>query len=225
MAEVDVRFLFGKKIQDVDLREKVGNFEVSVNSKLKELEDIINPFNVDITIIPATVEKGSIVTATVNWTYNKSVKSQSINDISIPVGDRTKKFIGLNTNTVYTLKSVSDGDAQISKSVGIYFYNGIYYGKSSITSDFDSAFITSLSNKVLSDARNRTINVTAGGNEYIYYCIPTRLGEPTFNVGGFDGGFNKVATIAFRNPSAYSESYDIWRSTNANLGTTTIIIK
>ena len=43
-----------------------------------------------------------------------------------------------------------------------------------------------------------------------------------FNVGGFDGGFFKVSTQDYTNPSGHTESYQVWRSDNAGLGQTTV---
>ena len=47
-------------------------------------------------------------------------------------------------------------------------------------------------------------------------------GTPVFNVGGFDGGFTKAASISFTNASGYTEEYAVYRSDNSNLGTKTI---
>lgn len=54
---------------------------------------------------------------------------------------------------------------------------------------------------------------------------------PTFNSPAlkvphiaFEGGFNKVNTIEFTNASGYVESYDIYKSTNSNLGNTTVVV-
>ena len=62
-------------------------------------------------------------------------------------------------------------------------------------------------------------------NQYIYYCFPASWGTPTFNVGGFDGGFVKEATIDFTNASGSTSQFVIWRSENANLGSQSIIVK
>ena len=58
-----------------------------------------------------------------------------------------------------------------------------------------------------------------------FYAVPTRYGDVSFNVGGFDGGYSKVATIEFTNASGYKENYDIYKSDNANLGNTTVTAK
>ena len=62
-------------------------------------------------------------------------------------------------------------------------------------------------------------------DRYIYYAIPHRLGTPVFFVGGFEGGFALEKTFDYQNPSGYTESYDVYKSTNAGLGSTTVTVK
>ena len=45
-----------------------------------------------------------------------------------------------------------------------------------------------------------------------------------YNKGVIASGFNKVNTIEFTNASGYVESYDIYKSTNSNLGNTTVVV-
>ena len=78
--------------------------------------------------------------------------------------------------------------------------------------------------KELNESRAKTFTVDCGNSQYIFYCIPSRLGTPVFTVGGFSGGFYKVNTIQFSNDFGYVESYDIWKSTNNNLGNTTVVV-
>jgi hypothetical protein len=199
----------------------------TINNKFKEvskqIEEITNPFNINTFIVtPSIAQKGSTVSVSVKWTYNKEITSQTLNDTSLGLDTRDKTFTNVKADTVFTLTATSTNSTK-TKSGSIKFCNGIYYGKSSSTT-YDSTLINSLT-KTLSDSKARTITVNAGAGEYIYYCLPTRLGVPGFNVGGFDGGFNKVATINFTNSNNYTENYDIYKSTNSGLGNTTITIK
>lgn len=89
--------------------------------------------------------------------------------------------------------------------------------------EYDSDFIKTL-NKELNESRAKTFTVNCENNQHIFYCIPSILGTPTFTVGGFSGGFYKVDTIQFTNSYGYVESYDIWKSTNNNLGNTTVVV-
>lgn len=180
-------------------------------------------FNINsFTISPQTAQKGASVDITLSWSYNKEITSQSINGVEIDKALRQNKYTKINEDTTYTLSAVS-GKTTKTRSASIKFYNGIYYGKSTSTT-YDSTLIDSLQ-KVLSNNKNREITVTANESEYIYYCIPSRLGTPTFIVNGFSGGFTKVNTLAYTNDNGYSENYDIYRSENDNLGETIVTIK
>ena len=67
--------------------------------------------------------------------------------------------------------------------------------------------------------------MNAGAGKYMFYCFPASYGTPTFNVGGFDGGFELAATIDFTNASGNTTSFVIYKSENANLGSQNIIVK
>ena len=202
-----------------DALSKVNNWE----SRFTELENKVDPFATTLIISQQMAELGSSQNVTLNWSYNRDIKSQKINDENLDNTIRSKSYGNVTTGTTYTLTAISVLDFTTSKSVSITFANGVYYGKSSST-DYNSNLIKSL-NKELSTNKSRTITVDASANEYIYYCVPTRLGECSFNVNGFDGGFDKVATISFANDFGYKEDYYIYKSTNSNLGSTTVIVK
>ena len=180
-----------------------------INELNTKIWDIQNPFDISsISVAPNISQMGSTVSPKLTWNYTHStVKSQTINNEAIENTLRTKTFTGVTTTTTYTLAATSNSDVKKSKSATITFANGVYYGKST-TSTYDSALISGLT-KQLSNSKNRTITVNAGAGEYIFYCIPSRLGACSFNVGGFDGGFSKVATVNFTNSDKYAEKYEI----------------
>jgi len=202
--------------------KKVQESQVEINAKIW---DIQNPFDISsITLAPNISQMGSTVSPKLTWNYtHDTIKSQTINNTAIENTLRTKTFTGVTTTTTYTLVATSNSGVQKSKTATITFANGVYYGKST-TSTYNSALINSLT-KQLSNSKNRTITVNAGAGEYIFYCVPSRLGACSFNVGGFDGGFSKVATVNFTNSDNYAEKYDIYKSDNANLGSTNVTIK
>ena len=190
---------------------------------INELNSIVNPFTITSYSVNNTVfEIGSSNEVVLRWTYNENVKSQTINNETLDSSLRSKSYSKVTNNTTYILNCVSTKDVSRSKSVSINFYNGIYYGVSSNV-NYNSSLI-GLFAKTLSNSKERTINVNATSGQYIYYCLPSRLGVPTFNVGGFEGGFSLVATVNFTNASGYTEKYDIYKSTNSGLGVTTVAI-
>lgn len=206
------------------MEEGISNVSSQCKDIATKMDEISNPFNINsFTVSPSIAQKGSTINVTVKWSYNKDINSQTLNNATLDATLREKTFSSVNADVTYTLNATSTNNISKAKSGTVKFYNGIYYGKSSSTT-YDSTLINSLI-KVLSDSKARTITVNVGTGEYIYYCLPSRLGTPNFNVGGFDGGFDKVKTVSFTNSDGYTENYDIYKSNNANLGNTTIVVK
>ena len=188
---------------------------VDIRARLDALEYkniVINSFSA----APPVSELGSSQTITLAWSLNKTATSQNIN--GTPVTGNSAQFSGVTTGTTYTL-NVSDGQTSASKSVSVSFANRVYYGAA-----FDLTTVTNLTS-VLSNNAERTITVNAGAGEYIIYAIPARLGDVTFFVSGFEGGFEDPVEQTVTNQSGYQETYKVYRSTNANLGNTTVEIK
>lgn len=172
-------------------------------------------------------EMGATITdVTLNWALNKKAKTLTLDGQSVTVTDTSKVLTGqsIKTNKTWTLKATDERDASATKTTAITFYNGVYWGAKAAPGSYDSAFVLTLT-KGLQGNKNKTFTATAGADEYFFYCVPTRYGAVTFNVGGFDGGVTKVATIEFTNASGYNENYDIYKSDNANLGQQTIVCK
>lgn len=188
---------------------------VDIRARLDALEYKsiqINSFNA----APPVSEIGSSQTITLAWSLNKQATSQNIN--GSPVTGNSKQYTGVTTGTTYTL-NVSDGQTSASRSVSVSFANRIYYGAAADLSD-----VTALTG-ILSNDPERTITVDAGTGEYIIYAIPARLGDVTFFVSGFEGGFEDPETQTLTNASGYQETYKVYRSTRAGLGETTIDIR
>lgn len=188
---------------------------VDIRARLDALEykDIkINSF----TAAPALSEIGSLQTVTLSWSLNKQATSQNIN--GSPVEGSSKQYADVAHDTSYTL-NVSDGQTSASKTVNVSFANRIYYGAAA-----DLTTVTELSS-VLSNNPARTITVNAGSGQYIIYAIPARLGDVVFYVGGFEGGFEDPEEQNLVNSSGYLETYKVYRSTNANLGETTVEVR
>lgn len=189
------------------------------------------PSIVSFTSVPSVreYEIGSVIIApiTFNWSLNKTVVSQVISDIgNIPVGTFTTKYNNsIASNKTFTLTVSDNKNNTATRSITFSFMYPKYYGAVVEPDVYDNDFILNLSGYKLASSRNGTFNVNAGTNEYIYFCIPIKWGTPTFNVGGFDGGFFKVAEINFTNNSGHTEPYSIWRSDNLSLGSQTITVK
>ena len=213
-----------RKTTKATLLREVNNKVATLEERMEQLDSALNPLNISLSINPSTAERGSVVSViNFSWNYNRNIRSQTFNGEQLDISIRSKKYTEpVTTNKTFTLTAESTTGQTKSQNASITFLNGVYYGVSP-EADYDSAFVLSLT-KTLSDSRSRTITVTANTEDYIYYCVPTRLGNCTFTVGGFVGGFSKVKTFNFTNASGYSENYDIWKSDNKGLGTTKVTI-
>ena len=219
MAE-DTRYLDTAGVRH--LLEKISNTFVTkdeFNYKPISITSFMNDRN--------TVEIGSTIdSVSLKWTLNKKAKTVTLDGNSITPTDVSKELsgLGLKSNKTWTLKATDEKEAISTKTTSVTFLNGVYYGASTDQTSYDSAFILKLT-KVLQASRSKTFTLNADVDQYIFYAVPARYGECGFNVGGFDGGFTKVATFNFTNASGYKESYCLYRSDNANLGNTTVTVK
>lgn len=93
-----------------------------------------------------------------------------------------------------------------------------YYGVSSKNQINTMEDLFQLEDKEATQHSNY-IEVTANKGEYIYICYPSKYGTRKFIINGFEGGFNKTTIEIF------DKSFDIYKSTNPNLGFTKIYIR
>ncbi|MDC4245492.1 hypothetical protein [Clostridium perfringens] len=171
------------------------------------------------------VEMGNTIhEVRLTWDLNKQPVLQTIDKENIDVKLRElniKKDISKDTKINLEVKD--DRGLTVTKETSINFINGVYYGVSNKDISVSEDILTL--KKELSISKSRSINVNCGQDQYIYYCLPSRLGDCTFFVGGFEGGFIKTKTLQFKNSYGYIENYDIYKSVNKNLGNTVINIK
>ena len=201
-----------------DTNREIEKLKTAV-SDLQYVPISINSFTNDKNI----VEMGTTIsTIVLNWSTNKTPTTLTLDGSTLSPSIKTTTLSGqsVKTNKTFTLKAVDERNASSSKTTSITFYNGVYYGAAS-AGTVNNAFIQKLS-KALQSNKAKTFDVTTGAGQYIWYAIPSRYGTPSFNVGGFDGGFSKVSTVSYTNPSGYTENYDVYRSDNSNLGKKTV---
>lgn len=220
---------------------------------IEELEDLYNTVDkvnelensvADLLYVPieissfthnaGTKEMGATVSElTLSWKTNKTptaiklseslTGSENAPDVNDTTSVLTNVAITMDSNPTFTLAVTDERDLTVTKTTKVNFYNGVYYGKAVEPEAYNSEFILGLS-KSLRASKLTSFTVTPGEGEYIYYCLPKRMGACTFAVGGFTGGFTLVDTISFTNASGYTEEYYIYKSDTANLGSTTVSI-
>ena len=190
----------------------------------------VNPSITSFTCNPSRTayEMGEKVTSvTFTWTYNKDMVSQTLTgcdlaDETVRTATYSTEF---NSNKTFTL-SASDGTNSTSANKSFTFQNKVHHGSASIPSTYDSAFILSL-NGALKGGKGGTYTTIVGSGEYFYIAMPTSFNNSdvlTGKIGGFDTDFGKVATIQHTNASGYTTSYNIYKSTNSNLGNISMVI-
>ena len=213
-----------------EVTERLDNLQEAVD----DLTDVVGDLSyepIEITSFghnAGVKEIGSTATSvTLSWALNKDPESQDIDGTPMSL-DARQYTIGTANHTgnkTYKLTVTDERGTSVSRTTTVTFLNGIYYGVGAVNADnTNNAFIQSLT-KVLSDTRVRDFTATANTGEYIFYCIPSRLGTPTFFVGGFEGGFDLLKNIAYTNPSGYEEDYAVYRSVQTGLGKTTVNVK
>lgn len=215
----------GELIKD-EYVSKILKNEENITTLQKIIEDLryvaiaISSFDCNKKVI----EIGSTVTdITFTWKINKTPETLLLDGEEMDINSSSYRKTGLpiTSRKDFTLKAVDSREATASKTVSVNFYNGVYYGVSAIPETVDSTFIISLQ-KTLQNTKSKTFNIVSQNNGYIWYALPARYGTPTFNVGGFDGGFTRKEIFNYTNPSGYTEEYWVYRSDNCNLGQKTV---
>lgn len=159
-------------------------------------------------------------------TLTNNANGESLNVVGTPnsfASGQTYQKTTPNQSVTWTL-SAGLGALTTSATCQMIWAQKSYWGVSSTPAN-TAAFITGLASNALETGRAVSFGVTASGANKIYFSLPTRLGTPTFSVGGFAGGFVLRATgISVTNAQGFSENYDLWESTNAGLGATTVVV-
>ena len=178
---------------------KIASLVNDLNEKIEDLS--YKKINIDsFSCSPSTAENGQTInTINLSWKTNTTPVSLMLNGSALPATQTSAKITDIITNnTTYTLIATDKKNNSNTKSAGISFLNGVYYGTYTKETDFT--------------------NIAA----VMKTRFTKNLGTPTFYVGGFEGGFDKIGSFAFKNSYEYTTQYDIYVSTNDNLGSTTV---
>lgn len=155
-------------------------------------------------------EEISQITISEGYTPSQYIYNSNFNSFTIP-----ETYIRTSPGSVsFTLNAVAKDNATKSASTSINWKNRLYYGTNA-----SQPSIGTLQNSLLTSSASGEYNITSQPNEYIWFAIPSLYAVPEFSVGGFSGGFNKVASsISFVNQYGITTQYDVWRSDNHSLG-------
>lgn len=182
---------------------------------IEEELEALNPFGVtSFTVSPSVLEKGdSASSVLLKWVLNKEPANVIVDGKAQNAVKSGSVIIEeeISAKRTFKLSATDAKGTTATKDATVNFYSAVQYG-------------TNISNltKVLTGTRKRTFTVNAAEGEYIIYVCPVDLGNCTFKVGGFEGGFNLEQTIELSNEFGYTESFNIYQSAQAGLGETTV---
>ena len=158
-------------------------------------------------------------TTTLNWTWNKTIQSQSLNHGigSLDPALRTYTYsTAITSDTTFTITG-TDGTTSKSANTSVTFLPKRYWGVSAKTSLTDAEIIA-LSSE-LSTSRKQTRTFNCSGGKYFYFAIKTSYCSGIeFKVGGLSFSDMLVETRQFTNASGYTDSYNIYRVNNIQTG-------
>ncbi|MFA5187682.1 MAG: hypothetical protein WC551_14470, partial [Patescibacteria group bacterium] len=179
----------------------------------------VNPSITSFTNTVNQVEIGTTVASTtLNWTINKSVTSESLNQGIgfITPSLRTYTHVdSYTTDRTYTL-TVNDGTNNTSASTSVYFRYKRYYGTNA-SATLNDGQIISLTGE-LSTSRVQTRNGITPSNEYIYIVYPAAWGTATFTVNGLLNTDWTLTVQSHTNSSGYTANYNVYRTNNLLTG-------
>lgn len=117
--------------------------------------------------------------------------------------------------------SVTSPDGDATASTSVTWTQKVFWGAIVDPGVYNSAFIAALSNSNLQVGPSGTFAVNATGGKSTFYATRTAFGvtAANFTVGAFPFAVSKVAAaVAYTNTNGVTETYDVWRSDNIDLG-------
>lgn len=176
---------------------------------------------------PGEAEIGaSVASVVLKWSTNKTPTTLTLDGTALGTTETTRTMTGpFTSNKTWALKATDERGATATRNLALTFKNKVYWGVGTATgAGITDAFVLGLSGKQFATGRGRTFTANAGAGQYIYYVFPKAWGTPTFKVGGFEGGFALDREWEHTNASGGKVQYQAWRSTNASLGNTTVVV-
>lgn len=175
---------------------------------------------------PSSYLMGSTADAVVlSWSTNKTPKAVKVKGIDVdPEATTFTDERGYTSNTSFRLTVTDEREKTAERDVWIYFQNVVYYGGCAVPEEVTGELVSSLT-QTRKDTRQGTYQATVGDGQRFVFALPSRMGTPTFAVGGFVGGFSRIAEkLDVTNTAGYTEHYDVWASDQEGLGNTSVVV-
>ncbi len=168
-----------------------------------------------------------IESVTFNWAYNKQITNQTLTDCDVSdISVRSAVYDSPITSNKTFILSCGDGQNSASSSKAFTFTSKVHHGSAAEPASYDSTFIFSLPGQ-LKSSKGGTYSAVIGAGQYFFIAMPSSYNSGdvlTGKIGGFSTTFGKVATISHENSSGYTCDYNIYKSTNANLGNVSFVV-
>lgn len=170
------------------------------------------------------LERGYVGNTVVTWKYDRSIKSQTLDGVTIPANSRRYQFTGISTDSTHVLSAITVDDKEVKKEFQIKFVDKIYFfvdNRSELLS-LDPSW-----NSELLDTINNTVsfNCTSVG-EHIHVLIPTSIAtDVKLKLDGIDitSAFD-VTDNTYNNQYGTSVNYKHYCSINRYHSTVTLEI-
>jgi len=134
-------------------------------------------------------------------------------------------------NETFTLTVTSGDNKTAISSTSFIFRNRIYWGVDVLPGVYDDNFIKGLSNNAYDPDYLRQFTINAGVGQYIFFAVPKSyvnspyIDPPYFFLGtSVPGGMEIASETVSYTYKNNTEEYIIYKSANANLGQTDVII-
>lgn len=199
-------------------------FDVTEDGTLSMYKKIeVTSFSVS----PNSVERGSTVpTVTAKWSLNKTPKTLNLNGVALSVSETSKELAdNLKAYKNYTIRATDARDASAYRNAAVYFRDKRHWFIGAYDADGVTDSVINAADGEIATSRQKSFTLNAGEGQHIYYAYPHSWGTPSFFVGGFEGGFALLKTFNHVNASGATVSYDVYKSTNAGLGSTTVEVR
>jgi len=194
---------------------------------------IVQPFSINSFGGPGTLEVGQTLTnPSFTAGYNRPPTVASVQDnqgnpaLDVHLNPSAFTYAYAYTKTannasvVWTLDASESGELA-ARTASVAWRPRVFFGIG-VDGLSTEADIEGLANQPLLPGRQVTFAVSPGVGQHIYYAAPSAYGTPTFFVEGFEGGFDFVGTVSVTNGYGVTQNYGLWKSTNPNLGSTTV---
>ena len=136
-----------------------------------------------------------------------------------------------DTTETFTLCVTSGDNKSTTSSTSFVFRNRVFWGVAGLPGIYNDTFIKGLSSNAFDADYSRQFSINAAAGQYIFFAIPKSfvsspyIDPPYFFMGTSVPGGMEIAqeTVSYTYKNN-TENYIIYKSANANLGQTDVII-